>query len=86
MKPGWDWELFREESWHPGVKPVGSLQYYVYGVVEPGGDNFFREISHLDTVCFQEFLNDFRGISEDLHIIQLDGSFHTTPKLKAPKT
>jgi hypothetical protein len=56
--------------------------------VEPeSGDNFFREISHLDTECFQEFLNDFSGAyPEDLHIIQLDnGSFHTTPKLKVPE-
>lgn len=76
-----------------GVKPIGSLQfrrekYYVYGVVEPeSGENFFRELSHLDTECFQEFLNDFsRAYPEDLHIIQLDnGSFHTTPKLKVPE-
>jgi len=35
----------------------------VYGVVEPeSGDNFFREISHLDTECL-EFLNDFQDIS-----------------------
>jgi len=40
-----------------GVKPVGSLQFsrenIMCGVVEPeSGDNFFREISHLDTECF----------------------------------
>jgi len=57
-----------------GVKPVGSLQfsrgkYYVYGVVEPeSGDNFFREISHLDTECFQEFLNDFREHIRKIYI------------------
>lgn len=76
-----------------GVKPIGNFQfrrekYYVYGVVEPGsGENFFCELSHLDTECFQEFLNEFsRAYSEDLHIIQLDnGSFHTTPKLKLPE-
>jgi transposase len=76
-----------------GVKPVGSLQfrrekYYVYGVVEPlSGENFFRELSHLDSECFQEFLNDFaKSYSEDIHIIQLDnGSFHTTSKLKVPE-
>jgi len=50
-------------------------------------EQLFPEISHLDTECFQEFLNDFSGAyPEDLHIIQLDnGSFHTTPKLKVPK-
>ena len=76
-----------------GVKPIGIVQlrrekYYMYGVVEPKtGDNFFREISHLDTECFQEFINEFsRFHPKDLHIVQLDrGSFHTTPKLKVPE-
>jgi len=59
----------------------------VYGVVEPESGTTFPRISHLDTECFQEFLNDFsRAYPEDLHIIQLDnGSFHTTPKLKVPE-
>lgn len=73
-----------------GVKPIGSLQfrrekYYIYGLVEPKtGESFFREISHLDTKCFQEFMNEFsQDYAEDLHIVQLDnGSFHTTDKLK----
>ncbi|WP_241994471.1 IS630 family transposase [Chroococcidiopsis cubana] len=76
-----------------GVKPIGTLQfrrekYYMYGVVEPlTGENFFRELSHLDTECFPEFLNEFsETYPEELQIIQLDnGSFHTTPKLKAPE-
>lgn len=60
----------------------------MYGLVEPKtGDSFFREISHLDRECFQEFLNDFsRVYPKELHIIQLDnGSFHTTPKLQVPE-
>jgi len=32
----------------------------VYGVVEPESGDNFSEISHLDTECFQEFLNDFQ--------------------------
>jgi len=76
-----------------GVKPIGNLQfrrekYYIYGVVEPeSGESFFRELSHLDTECFQEFLNDFsETYPQELHIIQLDnGSFHPTPKLKVPE-
>jgi len=76
-----------------GVKPTGVLQfrpekYYVYGLVSPKtGESFFREISHLDTECFQVFINEFsRSYPEDLHIIQLDNvSFHTTPKLKVPE-
>ena len=45
------------------------------------------ELSHLDTECFQEFLNEFsKTYSQELHIIQLDnGSFHPTPKLKVPE-
>ncbi|MBV8887000.1 MAG: IS630 family transposase [Chroococcidiopsidaceae cyanobacterium CP_BM_RX_35] len=73
-----------------GVKPTGDLQfrrekYYVYGVVEPKTRaSFFREISHLDTTCFQVFIIEFsRSYPEDLHIVRLDnGSFHTTSKLK----
>ena len=38
---------------------------------------FFCEISHLDTECFQEFINEFScSYPKDLHIVQLDnGSF-----------
>lgn len=76
-----------------GVKPVGVLQweretYYLYGVVEPKtGESCFCEISHLDTECFQEFLNYFsRTYPEELHILQLDrGPFHTTKKLRIPE-
>jgi transposase len=76
-----------------GIQPVGNLQfrrekYYVYGLVEPKtGESFFRELSHLDTECFQEFINEFsQDYLEDLHIVQLDnGSFHTTGKLKVPE-
>lgn len=87
------WTVQRRKLTLRGVKPVGTLQlrrekYYLYGVVEPQtGASFFREISHLDTECFQEFINEFsRSYARDLHIIQLDkGSFHTTPKLKVPE-
>ena len=76
-----------------GVKPVGQLQwereaYYLYGVVEPRtGASFFCEISHLDSECFQAFLNYFaQAYPEELHIWQLDrGSFHTTQKLSIPE-
>lgn len=53
-------------------------------MVEPkSGESFFCEITHLDTECFQEFLNHFsRHYANDLHIWQVDnGSFHTTNKL-----
>jgi len=85
MKPGWDWELCREESWHP-VKPVGSLQfsrekYYVYGVVEPESGTTFPRNFSLRHWVLSGISKWFSGAyPEDLHIIQLDnGSFHTTP-------
>lgn len=75
-----------------GVKPVGLVQwqsegYYLYGLVEPkSGENFFWEFSHMDSACFQVYLQEFaRAYPEDLHIIQLDnGPLHTAKKLKLP--
>lgn len=75
-----------------GVKPVGLVQwqsegYYLYGLVEPkSGSNFFWEFSHMDSACFQVYLQEFaRAYPEDLHIIQLDnGPLHTAKKLQLP--
>ena len=75
-----------------GVKPVGLGQwksegYYLYGLVEPkSGSNFFWEFSHMDSACFQIYLQEFaRAYPEDLHIIQLDnGPLHTAKKLQVP--
>ena len=75
-----------------GVKPVGLGQwqsegYYLYGLVEPkSGANFFWEFSHMDSACFQVYLQEFaRAYPEDLHIIQLDnGPLHTAKKLEVP--
>ncbi|MGI2909677.1 IS630 family transposase [Tolypothrix sp. VBCCA 56010] len=76
-----------------GVKPVGCLQwsrsaYYLYGVLEPlTGASFFSEFSHLDTECFQEFLNQFsQQFPQDLHVWQLDnGAFHQAKSLRIPE-
>lgn len=75
-----------------GVKPVGKVQwesegYYLYGLVEPkNGSNFFWEFSHMDSACFQAYLQEFaRAYPEDLHIIQLDnGPLHKAKKLQVP--
>ncbi|WP_246275753.1 IS630 family transposase [Brasilonema bromeliae] len=75
-----------------GVKPIGLTQwkrdnFYLYGVVEPmSGENFILEFSHLDTMCFQIFLEKFAvEYPEDLHIIQVDnGAFHFSNYLKVP--
>ena len=75
-----------------GVKPVGGVQwsfeaYYLYGTVDPlTGENFFMECSHLDTDCFQAYLNEFSKLyPNELHIIQLDNATcHTAKRLVIP--
>ncbi len=75
-----------------GVKPIGAVQWqfqatYLYGIVEPKtGDSFFFECSHLNTDCFQVFLNLVaEQFKEDLLIIQLDnGRFHKAKRLQVP--
>ena len=75
-----------------GVKPIGVDQWqfkatYLYGIIEPlTGESFFWEFSHLNTDCFQIFLN---LVSEDfadsILIIQLDnGAFHKAKRLQVP--
>ena len=76
-----------------GVKPRGKVQWqfkatYLYGVVDPKtGENFFYEFSHLNSQCFQIFLE---LVSEEFHdellIIQLDnGGFHKAKTLNVPE-
>lgn len=75
-----------------GVKPVGKVQwqreaFYLYGVVEPKtGESFFYEFSHLDSVCFEHFLNLVsQQFPNSLNIIQLDNcSAHTAKPLNVP--
>ena len=76
-----------------GIKPVGQVQwtreaFYLYGIVEPlTKDHFFLEFSHLDTVCFEQFLAQFVQVyPDDIHIIQLDqGKFHSCELLQVPE-
>lgn len=75
-----------------GVKPVGQVQWqfkatYLYGIVEPkSGEHFFFEFSHLNTGCFQVFLDLVsQQFKDDLLIIQLDnGGFHKAKRLQVP--
>lgn len=75
-----------------GVKPIGKVQWqfqatYLYGIVEPKtGEHFFFEFSHLNTDCFQIFLNLVSSqFQDDLLIIQLDnGAFHKAKRLNVP--
>jgi hypothetical protein len=76
-----------------GVKPVGLSQwqrdnFYLYGVVEPlSGYSFFYEFSHLDTDCFQLFLDMLSAqIGDDIAVIQFDqGAFHRAKALDCPE-
>jgi len=59
----------------------------LYGIVEPKtGEHFFSEFSHLNTDCFQVFLNLVsEQFKEDLLILQLDnGGFHKAKRLQVP--
>lgn len=76
-----------------GIKPRGLVQWpfealYAYGAVEPlTGESFFLMFSHLDSDCFQLFLNEFSAAyPASLHVIQLDnGAFHKAKKLEIPE-
>lgn len=76
-----------------GVKPIGQVQwtfqaYYLYGMIEPlSGDSFFFEFSHLNSFCFQAFLDEFaKAHLQGIHIIQLDNArAHTAQRLVIPQ-
>ena len=76
-----------------GVQPVGFYQYkydylWLYGLVEPiTGENFFEEWSHLNSDCFQIYLESFsKKYPNELHLIQLDnGRFHYKEDLVIPE-
>lgn len=75
-----------------GVKPIGKVQWkfqatYIYGVVEPKtGEHFFYEFTHLNSQCFEIFLELVaQKFADSILIIQLDnGGFHKKKKLKIP--
>jgi hypothetical protein len=75
-----------------GVKPIASFQHtyktlYLYGVVEPlTGEHFFFVFSHLDTVCFQAFIDQVAATFADtFNIMLLDrGTFHRAKALVLP--
>ncbi|MGC8714225.1 MAG: transposase [Leptodesmis sp.] len=77
-----------------GIKPIGQWQglfnaFWLYGAVEPAtGESFFLQFSHVDTVCYQAFLDEFsKAYSDSLNILQVDnGRFHTSNDLVVPET
>ena len=59
-----------------GVQPVGVEQWrfeylWLYGLVEPkSGESFFYEFCHLDSICFEKYLELFaQEYPEGFHII-----------------
>jgi transposase len=75
-----------------GVKPLSRVQqvfenYYLYGAVEPTtGASCFLELPHLDTACFQLFLNHLAAqFPASRNLLVLDnGAFHKAKALRLP--
>ena len=73
-------------------KPLGTWQwqfkaFWLYGAVEPlTGERFFLEFSHVDSECYQRFLDAFsQQYSDSLNILQVDnGAFHKAKTLRIP--
>ena len=64
------------------------IAFWLYGAVEPlTGESFFWQFSHVDTECYQQFLNEFAACNHDsLNILQVDnGLFHKAKKLQIPE-
>jgi transposase len=76
-----------------GVKPIAAFQQkyhtlYLYGAVEPQtGDQFFFSFSHLDSICFQVFIDQFcERFPDTFNSVLLDrGSFHRAKDLVLPR-
>ena len=75
-----------------GVKPQGKVQWqfkatYLYGIVEPAtGEHFFYEFTHLNSDCFQVFLDLVSEQYKDsILIMQLDqAGAHKAKRFKLP--
>ena len=64
-----------------GVKPIAEVQWprkaiWLYGIVSPStGESFFWEYSHLDKICFEDFLQRIcEAFPQYLNVIQMDGA------------
>jgi transposase len=75
-----------------GVKPLGSWQwqfkaFWIYGAVEPTtGEPFFLQFTHVDSKCYQLFLEEFsKAYPDSLNVLQVDhGAFHKAKDLVIP--
>ena len=76
-----------------GVKPVMPVQwprdaFWLYGAVEPQtGESFFYRFSHLDSVCFERFLEQFSlAFPQCLNLMQMDqASAHMANWIRWPE-
>lgn len=76
-----------------GIKPIGLWQwlfkaFWLYGAVEPAtGKAFFLQFSHVDTVCYQRFLDELsKAYPDSINIVQVDnGQFHKGGDLIVPE-
>jgi hypothetical protein len=76
-----------------GVKPRIKVQwprdnFWLYGAVEPStGESFFYEFSHLDTECFQHYVNLFsQEFADSLNLLHMDqASCHMTAQIVWPE-
>jgi transposase len=75
-----------------GIQPIGIHQwvfetFWLYGAVEPKtGASFFWEFSHLDSLCFERYLEYFsEAYPNQMHLMQVDNSgAHTAVELHVP--
>lgn len=75
-----------------GVKPLLHWQwefkaFWLYGAVEPTtGEQFFLQFTHVDSACYQLFMDAFsQAYPEALNILQVDnGAFHKAKDLVIP--
>lgn len=76
----------------PGIQPIGIHQwvfetFWLYGAVEPKpGESFFWEFSHLDSRCFERYLEYLsQAYPNQMHLMQVDRSgVHTAVELHVP--
>ncbi len=76
-----------------GVKPKAKVQWqflatWLYGIVEPAtGESFFYEFSHLNTDCFQIFLDLIsEEFADSILIMQVDqAGCHRAKRLRLPQ-
>jgi transposase len=77
----------------PGIKPLGINQFnfkyfWMYGAVEPtNGRHFFYGFSHLDSICFSQYLEEFsKAYPNELLIMQVDNAgSHTSELVEIPE-